>query len=248
MPLKINNTEITKLFIDGIEYKALYINNDGKFGKKFSLVQNTCTGATVSVIRGSSPYQKAVTGTLSSGSAIYFGDTLTFSVSCNSDYQNAELYIDIGDGNGMIKRTSPFTVSVNGDVKYYGVAQKVQEYYEKIFTGSREFTSSGSLNVPALKSTDTVKITAEVIFYDYVGKDEDAEYTGYIEESSEYITRNITEQKLPYKLQFGYAYVAFEHNGQNINFEFNDYYNEFKGIYIFHAPYKVIIKEVWRKI
>lgn len=125
MPLRINNSDITNLFVNGAEFKALHIDNTGRFGKRFSLTPNTSSGVNFMINRTSSPNQQAGTGYISTGNTIYYGDQITITVSPQTNYINTRLYVDIGDGQGSVQRTSPFSFTVSANVTYYGTATYV---------------------------------------------------------------------------------------------------------------------------
>ena len=125
MPLKINNAEISNLFVNGTEFNALRINDTSRFGKRFSLTQNSSMGVYFSVKRTSSPNQQAGTGTVTAGNTIFYGDQITISGSLQSNYVSAQYYVNIGDGQGMAQRSLPFSFTVTANVLYYGTATYV---------------------------------------------------------------------------------------------------------------------------
>lgn len=83
MPLRVDNTEITQLYVDGQECKVLYVNGTPCFGKKYTITGSVYY-VSVSVMRKSSPYGHAPTGAITNRDPIYEGDCLEISVTANS--------------------------------------------------------------------------------------------------------------------------------------------------------------------
>lgn len=83
---KLNNVFYTNSgsgsFVAGNNIKGYPV-----WGKPYSLSISAGSNTSVTVTRTSSPNQHASTGTLSSGSVIYYGDTLTISYSVSSGYK-----------------------------------------------------------------------------------------------------------------------------------------------------------------
>ena len=122
MSLKANNVEITKVIFNGNEVNALNFNGASYFGKRFSLTQSSSTGVSFTISRTSSPNQQAATGSISTGNTIYYGDVITISVSAAAGYADPKLFVNVGDGQGIQQRTSPFTLTVGNNVSFYGSA------------------------------------------------------------------------------------------------------------------------------
>lgn len=162
MALRFNNTEITRVYFNGTEKMALQFNGTGYFGKRFTLTKNTSTGVTITVKRTSSPNQRAATGTISTGSTIYYGDVITITCTASSGYTNPKLYVNTG--SGMSVRNSPYSFTVTGDVTFYGTATQA-DAWKTIWSGSQTIDSGGSFTVPGLDlSSEQVQITANVVF------------------------------------------------------------------------------------
>lgn len=240
MALKFNGTEITNLFINGVEQKSLRYNGTGYFGKRYSLTKNTSTGVTLTVTRTSSPNQRAVMGSISVGSAIYYGDVITISVAAMTDYKNPKLYVDTGDGNGLIERSSPFTLTITNNVIYCGTAI-VDNEWQTIWTGSQTFSSTGSFTVPGLESGGSVQVTANVDFEEYYIESEESGYLGNV------FSSGINRGTLPTTIYGNLSSVALSRSGSQILFTFNEGEEYSKGFLIYEVPVTINITEVRRK-
>lgn len=244
MALKFNNTEITQVVYNGEERTSVMFNNVGYFGKRYSLTQNTSTGVGIYVNRTSSPNQQAGTGSIVTGNTIYYGDVITMSVSANANYSSPKLYVDIGDGSGMIQRTSPFSFTVGGDVSFSGSATyNPPNPWETIWTGSQTFTSSGSLIIPGLSVGDSVRLTANAHFtqefYDFDGT--------FLPDYTQEYSNGTIDATLPMSLYGNNSYIWFTHEGDKIRFNFIEDDNGLKGVEIYEYPDSLTITEVRRQ-
>ena len=86
MALIYNGTSPTAIKYNGTDLTVLKYGNTAVWGKPYSLSISAGSNTTVTVNRTSSPNQHATTGTLSSGSVVYYGDVLTISYSVSSGY------------------------------------------------------------------------------------------------------------------------------------------------------------------
>lgn len=241
MPLRFNNTEITQVFLNGTEQKSLRYNGTAYFGKRYSLTKNTSTGVTITVNRTSSPNQRAATGSVATGNTIYYGDQLTITATAASGYTNAKLYVNIGDGNGAVQRTSPYTFTVTGNVTYYGTSTADSEW-ETVWTGTQTFTEAGSFSVPGLTDGGSVQVTAHATFIEYYY--DEINDRGFLGNS---YTGSVNRSELPVSI-YGYnAYIRLTRNGGSI--EFSSTFNEgtAKGYVIYEIPQELTITEVRRK-
>ena len=87
MALKYNGTSPTAIKYNGTDLTVLKYGTTAVWGKPYSLSISAGSNTSVTVTRTSSPNQHASTGTLSSGSVIYYGDVLTISYSVSSGYK-----------------------------------------------------------------------------------------------------------------------------------------------------------------
>ena len=212
MSLKFNNTEVTQVFYNGEEQNSLKFNGVSYFGKRFSLTQNTSTGTTISISRKNSPNQHAEIGSITTGNTIYYGDIITITASAGIGYTAPKLYVNLGDGSGLLQRTSPYTFTVTNDVIYYGTAISA---WETVWSGSRTLTESGSITIPELVAGGSVQITANVEFMDFYIEDEETVYPG------EYFSGSVNRELLPATI-FGYvSFVELTRNGNQIIVTFN---------------------------
>lgn len=242
MSLKFNNTEVTRLFFNGEEQKSLRYNGVGYFGKRFTLAQSASTGVTLSVNRTSSPNQRAATGIVSTGNTIYYGDVITIGITANANYSNPKLYVDVGDGNGPVQRTSPYTFTVGNNVTYYGSATATGAgTWETVWTGSQTFTGSGCFTVPGLEAGGSVQITATVSFEDFYMDENETIYPG-----TEF-SASINRKALPTTVHGNMSSVDFSRNGNQIVFTFNEGWESSKGFVLCETPTEINITEVRRK-
>jgi len=87
MALNFNGTSPTEIIYNNTSLTSLQYGSTKVWGKPYSLSISAGANTTVTVNRTASPNQHASTGNLSSGSVIYYGDTLTISYSVSSGYQ-----------------------------------------------------------------------------------------------------------------------------------------------------------------
>ena len=87
MAFKYGTTSPTAIKYNGTDLTVLKYGTTAVWGKPYSLSISAGSNTTVTVTRTSSPNQHASTGTLSSGSVVYYGDVLTISYSVSSGYK-----------------------------------------------------------------------------------------------------------------------------------------------------------------
>ena len=181
MALRFNNTEITKVYFNGVEKMALKFNGTGYFGKRFSLTKSTSTSVTITVRRTSSPNQRASIGTVSTGNTIYYGDAITITCTANSGYTNPKLYVNTGSGNILV--SSPHSLAVTGNVSFYGSATQA-DTWKTVWSGSQTITSGTSFTVPGLDSSNgQIQITAKVVFGQWLLDQDSGEQLNYGEQT-----------------------------------------------------------------
>lgn len=240
MALIFNNTEITRVYFNGAEQKVLQYNGTAYFGKRYTLTKNTSTGVTLTVNRTNSPNQRAATSSVSAGNTIYYGDVITITATAASGYSSPKLYVDIGDGNGLVQRTSPYTFTVADNVTYYGTATAGSDW-ETVWTGSNTYTSSGSFTVPGLAADGNVQVTANISTKEYYIVDESNYFEG-----NEY-SGSVSRGTLPTSIYGNLSDVSLTRNGSTINFSFNEGVEYSKGYTIYEIPVSITITEVRRK-
>lgn len=87
MALTYNGTSPTAIKYNGTDLTVLKYGTTAVWGKPYSLSISAGANTSVTVSRTSSPNQGASTGTLSSGSVIYYGDVLKITYSVSSGYK-----------------------------------------------------------------------------------------------------------------------------------------------------------------
>lgn len=237
MPLRFNNTEIMRVFLNGVEKMALKYNGTGYFGKRFALIKNTSTGVTLTVNRTSSPYQHAAIGAVSTGNTIYYGDVLTITCMANSGYTNPQLYVDTG--NGMMLMTSPYSFSVTGNISFYGTALQSNTWYT-VWSGSETVSNVDSFTVPGLDDSNSqIQVTANIIFGQWLLDQASGEQFGY-EETIVSINRSV----LPKTVYGLYASMNLKRQGSKIIFTAQAQIEDMKSYFLVESPVRVELTEV----
>lgn len=238
MALKFNNTEITRVYFNGVEKMALKYNDVGYFGKRFALTKNSSTGVSLTVKRTSSPNQRAATGTISTGNTIYYGDVITITCTASSGYTSPKLYVNTG--SGMAVRTSPYTFTVTGDVTFYGTATQA-DTWKTVWSGSKVVTEMEDFVVPGLDSSNgDLQLTATVTFGLWQYSQQTMQQVGDV---STY-TRSVNRGILPQKVQGAYGYITFSRNSNKITFSVQAGVESLKGYYLYEIPIKTEFTEV----
>ena len=241
MSLIVNNTEITNVRFNGTEVNALRFNDTGYFGKRFSLLQNQSTGVTFDIKRTNSPNQRASTGSISAGSAIYYGDEITLTVSASSGYSTPKLFVNIGDGQGLLQRTSPFKFSVASDITFYGSASEASSEWTEVWSDNVIFTQSDSLSISGLPEGGKLSVTGNIKFssFMYDPSTENVENNSY--------TYQLTNKVIPSTVNYSGASVNFTRSGNKIVITLNSYQEEYKGYVYGTLPVKVTLTSVKRQ-
>ena len=240
MALRVNNTEITKVVYNGKEMEALRFNGTGYFGKAYSLMPSASTGVNFTIARNSSPNQNAICGNINQSAQIYYGDELTIQVKAVSGYINPKLYVDIGDGNGFMIRSSPFSFTVTRNIMFYGTAEVQSTQSGVLWSGSKQFMSTGNLDVPGISASDKIMVTATVEIIEN-------SYDPYEDSWDTYTltTRVYNNQALPLSYSYGNASMSISVKDGAIQVECNYYESSFKGFVTIDVP-RVTITEVRR--
>lgn len=142
MTFKINGVEPT--IIDVVYEKtgekttlnSLGTNTTNVWGKPYSLSIDAGANTSVTVTRTSSPNQGASTGTLSSGSVVYYGDVLTITASVSSGYKFETFTV-----NGT-SWTSGNTITVTSAISVVTTAV-ASASWKTVWTGSKSASFSG---------------------------------------------------------------------------------------------------------
>ncbi len=233
MPLIVDNTEITQLFVDGRECKVLVVNGVSCFGKKYTLSSGGTVNSTVTIKRTSSPNQHAPTGNIASGAAIYEGDVLEMSVTANTDYVYAELYANIGDGGGERKRESAFTFTVCGDVSFRSTARSAI-----LFEGQKVYSYVAPIPFPISGMTADMKIAVSV----RAAFNESVTSQGTTSTRTEEV--RVTDAELPTLISDNGAYVEIRHDGDRLLCSSMSWRGAVKGIFTNIMPMMWIITKV----
>ena len=133
MALKYGTTSPTAIKYNGTDLTVLKYGSTAVWGKPYSLSISAGTQTNVTVTRTSSPNQGASTGTLSSGSVVYYGDVLKITASANSGYNLSTFTVN---GNNF---TSGNTITVTSAITI--VANSVaSKSWKTVWTGSKSFS------------------------------------------------------------------------------------------------------------
>lgn len=241
MSLKFNGVDITRVFINGVEQKTLEFNGVSYFGKQYSLTRNTSNNVILTVFRTSSPNEHAPIGNVNTGNTIYYGDAITISATASTHYINPKLYVDIGDGNGMIERTSPFSFIVQNNVIYYGTSIPDPSWVT-VFSGYEIFYDSDVLTISNLDPGGDIDIIASATFKEYlidIATEEEFEGETYYDSTFRAL--------LPTSLNGYISSISLSRVNNQIIINFNDAWDETKGFDIYETPIELIITEVRRR-
>ena len=233
MPLRVDNTEITQLFVDGRECKVLVVNGVPCFGKKYTLSSGGTANSTVTINRTSSPNQHAPTGNIASGAAIYEGDVLQMSVTANTDCVYAELYANIGDGGGERKRASDFTFTVCGDVSFRSTARSAILFEgEKVFG----YIAPSPVSIPGMTADMKIAITGKGLFNEMINTEGNVSYRQ--------VTIDAVKAELPTDIWDNGASVEITRNGDKLQVKYNIWQGPVKGKSMLIMPCGLIITQV----
>ena len=239
MALRFNNTEITRVYFNGKEENTLEYNGKRYFGKRFELTKKESHGVTLTVNRTSSPNQQAGTGEISAGNGIYYGDVITIEIKAEAGYREPKLYIDTG--NGMKEVSRPYTITVTGDVSYYGSAEA--DTWKTVWSGSNTVTSMEGFTVPGLDTSNgALQLTATVTF----GRWLISQQTGGVMEEETY-KRSINRAELPTTAEGLYSSITFRRQGNQIVFTVQEGWENIKGYYVYESPISTEFTEVRNK-
>lgn len=155
MALIVDGIEPTAIEIDGnSDINALEVDGVYYWGKPFTLTINAGTGTTVVVNRSQSKYHNAPTGTLTTGSLIYYGDTIYITASTLDGYVLSDFTV-----NDTVYSDTSLSVDVVDNITITTVANKQQEW-QTIWTGTSSFIGISS-------SGTTSSLTLKTSLYDY---------------------------------------------------------------------------------
>ena len=239
MPLKINDTEIHSLYIDGQPFDALKIDGVGYYGKKFNVINESGEndiGASVKIYREYSPYQNALLGY--SEQNIYYGDVIRIEVTADSGYAFPDFYLDINDGNGLVYQDylSP-TISVNNDIKYKVKAYRVVDGYASILTDYIESVFATFIEVDKVNSNDKILISCLAYFMVLSDGKEDSHMKVFIKE--------------PLPAQLDYMGARFvidaDKGGLSVKGIISKYEAKNQPT-VTYIPSKIVLTEVWKKV
>jgi hypothetical protein len=135
MAFKYGTTSPTAIKYNGTDLTVLKYGTTPVWGKPYSLTITKDSYTTVTVNRTSSPNQGASTGTLSSGSVVYYGDVLKITYSVSSGYK-----ISTSTVNGTTF-SSGATFTVTGAISVVTTAVASASWHT-VWTGSKYELSS----------------------------------------------------------------------------------------------------------
>lgn len=147
MSITVNGTEITSVSADfnGMKRTILGIKYDGvgiyAYESSLYIYVYSSDNATASVYRTSSPYKGASSGTLTSGSKIYYGDTLRVTITPKSGYTLTSF-----KAGGYTYTSSPVTVSVASSFSVSDVKTTASSTgsWKTVYTGSSTATTTNT--------------------------------------------------------------------------------------------------------
>lgn len=167
MAIKYNGTSPTAIKYNGTDLTVLKYGSTAVWGKPYSLSISAGTNTSVTVTRTSSPNQGASTGTLSSGSVVYYGDVLTISYSVSSGYA-----ISTHTVNGTTFNSgASFTVTSAISVVTTAVASAS---WKTVWSGTKRQTISVNNSINTLQITGfsgmvsgrSTRVTGTFIWYE----------------------------------------------------------------------------------
>lgn len=157
MALIVDGIEPTAIEIDGnSDINALEVDGVYYWGKPFTLTINAGTGTTVVVNRSQSKYQNAPTETLTTGSLIYYGDTIYITASTLDGYVLSDFTV-----NDTVYTNTSASLTVFNNITIATVANK-QEEWQTVWTGTRTVTGTSSTG-----ATGTLSVSTITAFSDY---------------------------------------------------------------------------------
>ena len=116
MALYFNNVMPTAIKYNGTDLTVLKYGTTAVWGKPFSLTVQQSSGSEYRIHRDTSPNQHANISTISSGSTIYYGDTLTITATPASGYKLVSFTINGTEyANGQTSAVSQ-TITVTSAV------------------------------------------------------------------------------------------------------------------------------------
>lgn len=166
MALNYNGTSPTAIKYNGTDLTVLKYGTTAVWGKPYSLSINAGANTSVTVSRTSSPNQGASTGTLSSGSVVYYGDVLTISYSVSSGYK-----ISTSTVNGTTF-TSGQSFTVTSAISVVTTAE-ASASWKTVWTGSvrKPVGSSAWTTSNLVNSTAPIRVTVSGEYQGYTDDD-----------------------------------------------------------------------------
>ena len=137
MAFQYNGTSPTAIKYNGTDLTVLKYGDTAVWGKPYSLSISAGTNTTVTATRTSSPNQNASTGTLSSGSVVYYGDVLKITASASSGYKLSTFTV-----NGT-SWTSGNTITVSSAINVVATAV-ASASWKTVWTGQNSIPRSYS--------------------------------------------------------------------------------------------------------
>lgn len=129
MAFKYNGVEPTAITYNGTDLTVLKYGTTAVWGKPFSLTIQAGANSTVTVNRTSSPNQHAATGAITSGGIVYYGDTLTITVTPASGYKLVSFTINGTEYANSETSAVSQTITVTGAVSVVTATQSAKSWH-----------------------------------------------------------------------------------------------------------------------
>lgn len=137
MTLYFNNVMPTAIKYNGTDLTVLKYGTTAVWGKPFSLTVQQSFGSEYRIHRDTSPNQHADISTISSGSTVYYGDTLTITATPASGYKLVSFTINGTEyANGQTSAVSQ-TITVTSAVSVI-VSTESAASWKTVWTGSQQ--------------------------------------------------------------------------------------------------------------
>lgn len=158
MALYFNNVMPTAIKYNGTDLTVLKYGTTAVWGKPFSLTVQQSFGSEYRIHRDTSPNQHADISTISSGSTVYYGDTLTITATPASGYKLVSFTINGTEyANGQTSAVSQ-TITVTSAVSIV-INTESAASWKTVWTGSNTVASFSYKSENAGRKTVTLSNT-----------------------------------------------------------------------------------------
>ena len=134
MSIQYNGTSISKINYNDTDITVVTVNNTPIWGKSYTLTISNDINSMITVTRTSSPNQHAQLSSLSTGSTIYYGDTLTITCSAINGYS-----IETSTINGQ-SFTDTTTITITSDITI-NVTSMSSKSWHTVWSGTQVITN-----------------------------------------------------------------------------------------------------------